>query len=666
MPTAGRRRSVTIGVIAALCLYGLAFAGLSIGGVEREQGWVVVAAAFMLLAAMLLQLALSRARDEGLWKRSLLLWVPFAASVVAVGLAIGALVGPVPDGLGFWALCFGYAAGGQALAELRSRENHGRVRGLRLLEWCAAVSTAAVVLCLLVWAPLLAGVLILLAAPVGLTLLSEDVLRARDARPWPSPLRRGVVIGPPVALAGGLLLWVLTDSTPLLAGAIVLVLFALVGAIASSTQGDVLIVVLLVALVWAESPRPVPPEDALRPIPGETTLVALGDSYMSGEGAGGYFRGTNASRKNECRRAPTAYAHRIVTEQPESGFTRLAFYACSGATTTNVLKWPQYPGEPLDDGSPEKGATQIAQLRSLVRDPRLDVQAVLVSIGGNNAGFSKIGAACVAPRSCVERGTEWLAGLRKVATDVAATYRAVVRAVGDDVRVIAVPYPVPLSRESCDDSLLEDDEHRFLHGFVGELNRAVQWAAGDAGAEYLDTIPGALTGEEKLRICDAPADEIGVHFIALKPLEGVRDQASNPGNPLHNSLHPNERGHERMAEVVADWLSAPPPSQQPLPTFVPADLDQVMGVSDVSACGTSDEPAYCGRDDIAWAITQVGVVLGLSAIPGLIAILGLWLFWLPILARTRKPWSRFGEGVADRFLRFVDRVAAALSRRNPE
>lgn len=663
MPTSSRRRSVTIGVIAALCLYALAFAGLSIGGVEREQGWVVVAAACMLLAATLLQLALSRARDEGLWKRSLLLWVPFAASLVAVGLAIAALVGPVPDGLGFWALCFGYAAGGQALAELRSRESHGRLRGVRLLEWCAGVSTAAVVLCLLVWAPLLAGLLILLAAPVGLTLLSEDVLRAGGSRQWPSPLRRGVVIGPLIAFAGGLLLWALTDATPLLAGALVLALLALVGAIASSTQGDVLIAVLLVALVWAESPRPVPPEDALRPTPDEPTLVALGDSYMSGEGAGSYFRGTNVWGKNECRRAPTAYAHRIVTEQPKSGFTKLAFYACSGAKTKHIRGPPQYKGEPLDDGTPDKGATQIAQLRSLVQDPRVDVKAVVVSIGGNDARFSTIGAACVAPRSCVERGTEWLAGLRKVATDVAATYRDIIGVVDDDVRVIAVPYPVPLSRESCDDSLLEDDEHRFLHGFVGELNRAVEWAAHDTGAEYLDTIPGAFTGTEKLRICDAPADEIGVHFIALKPLEGVRDQASNPGNPLHNSLHPNERGHERMAKVVTDWLRAPPPSQQAPPKFVPADLNQLMDDPDVPACGTSNEPAYCGRDDIDWAITQVGTVLAFAAIPALVVILGLWLFWLPILARTRGPWSRFGDRVADRLLRFIDRVAAALNRR---
>jgi hypothetical protein len=404
--------------------------------------------------------------------------VPFAVSLVALGLAIGALVGPVPDGLGFWALCFGYAAGGQALAELRTRKNVGRVRGLGLIGVCAAVFTAAVALCLLVWAPLLAGVVILLAAPVGLTLLSEDVLRARDARPWPSPLRRGLLIGPLVALAGAVLLWALTDMKPPLAGALVLVLFVLVGAIASSTQGDIVIVVLLVALVWAESPRPMPPDDATRPTPGEPTLVALGDSYMSGEGATGYFRGTNVTGKNECRRAPTAYAYRVVTEQPESGFTRLAFYACSGAKTRHILTWPQHPAEPLGDGTPDEGA---------VRDSRLDVQAVIVSIGGNDARFATIGAACVAPRSCVERGAKWLADLGKVATDVAATYDDVVGAVGDDVRVIAVPYPVPLSRDSCDDSLLEDDEHRFLHGFVGELNRAVQWAASDAGAEYLST-----------------------------------------------------------------------------------------------------------------------------------------------------------------------------------
>ena len=36
-------------------------------------------------------------------------------------------------------------------------------------------------------------------------------------------------------------------------------------------------------------------------------LVAIGDSYMSGEGADTYFEGTDIGGENQCRRAPTAW-----------------------------------------------------------------------------------------------------------------------------------------------------------------------------------------------------------------------------------------------------------------------------------------------------------------------------------------------------------------------
>src|SRR5215212_278600 len=47
--------------------------------------------------------------------------------------------------------------------------------------------------------------------------------------------------------------------------------------------------------------------DPVDPNPGaDERIAALGDSYLSGEGARRFFRGTDAPRSNTCHRAPTA------------------------------------------------------------------------------------------------------------------------------------------------------------------------------------------------------------------------------------------------------------------------------------------------------------------------------------------------------------------------
>ena len=74
---------------------------------------------------------------------------------------------------------------------------------------------------------------------------------------------------------------------------------------------------------------------------GALRIVALGDSYMSGEGAGTFFRGTDRGRSDACRRAPTAYPVRVaraLAARPPARYDGacLTFVACSGARTWNI------------------------------------------------------------------------------------------------------------------------------------------------------------------------------------------------------------------------------------------------------------------------------------------------------------------------------------------
>ena len=65
-------------------------------------------------------------------------------------------------------------------------------------------------------------------------------------------------------------------------------------------------------------------------------MVAMGDSFMSGEGAPTYFKGTNTKGKNQCRRAPTSYAARLVGSHAAVVPDHLVFLACSGAVAVNI------------------------------------------------------------------------------------------------------------------------------------------------------------------------------------------------------------------------------------------------------------------------------------------------------------------------------------------
>ncbi len=114
-------------------------------------------------------------------------------------------------------------------------------------------------------------------------------------------------------------------------------------------------------------------------------MVVLGDSYIAGEGAPSYFPGTDVLHVNGCHRAATAYPYLVADDLELS----LTFAACSGEDVRRHLP-RSVPGEPGQRPRREEAARRSA------REPRPS-KLVLLSIGGNDAGFAEIGAACATP-----------------------------------------------------------------------------------------------------------------------------------------------------------------------------------------------------------------------------------------------------------------------------
>jgi hypothetical protein len=115
-------------------------------------------------------------------------------------------------------------------------------------------------------------------------------------------------------------------------------------------------------------------------------IAILGDSYSAGEGADFYEPETDTDA-NGCHRSELTYLVRLFARDDAD------VIACSGAVTNDITG--------PDDGNHVEA--QIAQLRER-EDSDGPVKAVVLTLGGNDAGFPALAKSCLfGPRSCAER-----------------------------------------------------------------------------------------------------------------------------------------------------------------------------------------------------------------------------------------------------------------------
>ena len=349
-------------------------------------------------------------------------------------------------------------------------------------------------------------------------------------------------------------------------GVALVLLVGIVGAWFVFRGEGFIVVVLICGLVsWAVLDRnsaDMPP--AARD--GAPRIVGIGDSFISGEGAENFIAGTNTlgDDRNECRRSSKAYTFLLADTFDATGL----LFACSGAETRDVLEIGQMEDSPA---SVPGARPQIEELRDLDLGQG---DVVLVSIGGNDVGFSDIVKACLLPAPCDERAELWKRKVRDLQPILVDTYTRLREAAGGAV-VIVVPYPNYVPTKECGLGLSQT-EHDFVQQFLATMDATIVSAAGLAGVEVFTGFDTVFDGH---RLCSAnPA----ANHLQLRPPDGPNFTRFSPGKWAHGPMHPNERGHRMLATGLDDLVAAaleqgatnpPPPtvSGQGKPTAAAVD-----------------------------------------------------------------------------------------------
>lgn len=287
------------------------------------------------------------------------------------------------------------------------------------------------------------------------------------------------------------------------------------------------------------------------------SLVIMGDSYSSGQGAYSYLPPTRDVGE-ACHRSPETYLARPFTEAK----VQVEIIACSGAVSGDFQ---------IPQGLTERGtflaASQLSQLRALKSIPG----AVVMTLGGNDIGFADIVVKCVKPGSyCAspDYKSETLAKIPKIENNLVASYegawRVLNRPANVDARkgafapLVVLAYPLAVHAEkfqACPLGVIgltgvvgvggfDVEETKFANRLVTTLNDTVEKSvqkARDDGIEiyYVDATEQAA--REGHTACAGPTDR----WINNIDLSSVPVKAE--------SMHPNTEGYKAMTSIIIPW-----------------------------------------------------------------------------------------------------------------
>ncbi len=329
-----------------------------------------------------------------------------------------------------------------------------------------------------------------------------------------------------------------------------------------------------------------------------TAIVAMGDSFISGEGGRWLGNGSEAlgtrsgtdraaydcgalgceydparvygpSEANDCHRSDVA-----PIESAPIAVDLKVNLACSGAKARDL--WPGSEGGTSHFGEPPE-ADQLAAVAA-----RDQVRLVVVTVGANDVGFGELVAECALdwarspedePRTCHRDAEAQIRGALPAATrGITAALRGVREVMRGDgyrrseYRLVAIGYASPFP-EGRWFRYPEDGWSRLTEGGCPVWNADADWSAdratvdlGEAlrdaaaatGAEYLD-LTHAFDGHQ---LCDRRSQRVGAGGPSPLTAEWFRRLSFLQGS-TRESLHPDAYGQQVMGACLGLLFARP-------------------------------------------------------------------------------------------------------------
>ncbi|MER7706735.1 GDSL-type esterase/lipase family protein [Kitasatospora sp. NPDC097605] len=309
---------------------------------------------------------------------------------------------------------------------------------------------------------------------------------------------------------------------------------------------------------------------AFQPLPAKPKdiVVQMGDSYISGQGSGPYEAGTDVGPKpelytqsssgrswNACRRSQNSYVRKSAlpggTEKLGSRIDRLdptldfQNVSCSGAfadgITTGARGWGRIGQH-----------HEVTQIGSGVLDDSTTL--VVLSIGGNDAGFSDAVMGCINPLpffgGCPE--DSYQRGLINGMRDRTTAVLNAIKLKAPHAKIVLMSYPslfTPSPDRTC--ALVLPGARATLNSWAAYLQEqeGVAVAASTAASSTTYYVPATQFDDH--RLCD---DESGINGIVAANGDGDFSCPNLPSCPSMESFHPNNRGTDLYALALQQAL----------------------------------------------------------------------------------------------------------------
>lgn len=291
---------------------------------------------------------------------------------------------------------------------------------------------------------------------------------------------------------------------------------------------------------------------------GDHLVVSLGDSVASGEGnpdGRNPVRWKNRRCHRSLRSGQALAAIDVLGAEADGRFVS---FACSGAQIDVGMLTP-YKG--IEPGAGELLKPQVESLANVAEDHALD--AVIISVGANDVGFSKIVLFCQIAEPCEEKRFDPELPLRrqlearermrtsvpKAIERLAGAYRELNAALPEEIpreRILLVEYFDATSREKgrpCAFGGISEREFSWAKAkLLGPLNEQLRKSAEELGWTLVEGVDERFAGHG---VCTRPGDR----WVAK-----LDDSLFEAGSGFTGTLHPNSAGHAAIGEQIVPKL----------------------------------------------------------------------------------------------------------------